>query len=1354
MIDDVGSMIAASRIASFALDAALKATVLMTLAFAVHFALGRRRTLSRSALWNACLVGMSLLPLVGMAFPRWRAVVLPGRVASRPPARIVADVDVSPALPEPTPPALESPLDHRPVDPSRPVTAPRPTAVAPAVGGWRRVGAAGMVVTAYLAVVAALLLRLAASLIGVGRLRRACEPVDAPRWIEARDRWRGRLGVDRPVALRATDRVSVPLVVGWLRPAVVLPRGLVATATDRVIDAVVLHELAHVRRGDFGWNLARKVVQAFYWPHPLAWLMGRTIGAVREQACDDLCVHALGGASEYRESLLAVASGLIRRPDPTIGLAMARTSNLGRRLAWIDRTRGASRCLSRRPVRVAFLLTAAVAAAALGSFEPARVTARAAQEPAKPAPAKHDADAKAPDSVEVVVLAKDTGKPLAGAIVRPLIDMVTSDLETDREGRLRIDLSRRKFRRDAFSIDVWADGYVQQRYFFSQDDPRDPKIPDRIGVELLPGEESLGGVVNDEQGRPIAGVKVAIWGYLGEKKQPAELCYMVEALTDAQGRWRCRCFRKMTFAYLYLTHPDFVSDGPLDARRHGRPDVGGQPAFDTQPMASLRDFFDVQVMTRGVEVAGEVRDPQGRPIRGAEVGWLVGGRENTVFHGDLPTTSADAQGRFRFPHVQPGRVGLQVKAAGHAPEFQFVEAKDGAAPVAISLRPASSLSGRVVDSKGNPIADAFVVVDQWRSTRALGVFLNTDADGRFRWDDAPNEPILMNVSRAGFLGITFRRVSNADGEAVFTLERSLSIAGKVRDAVTRKRIDEIQVEVGTTPVGEGEATWREKPEVFAYQGELQADVKVEETPEFRLRIQSKGYATHVSRVFRGDEKFATYDVVLAPLKAEDGNALAGVVRRPDGAPLAGADVAIAYPRTTGNVPSPSVRIRDGSIQADATSLATKTDERGRFNLVRESDSPGRRFEVVVAHPEFYAEVDGAAFEADPTVKTQPWGRLEGVARIGGKLAVGVTIRYAAARLGVSENPSISNVEEVKADQEGRYAFARVIPGEASVAVGSRGGSDRTGSSGDLVDVKAGETTRFDPGSVGRPVVARIATPAGFAPNADYAANSWVDLVSDRPAIPSRPKVQPAGRDANFTWLRNWWASSEGREYRRGRHEWRLVKIRPDGTVRIEDVPPGDYRLKLAYQSERVQGPLADPAKVAVATRQFVIPSIPGGRSDEPFDLGVLHPKPRQALKVGERVPAFDVETLDGGRVKLEDLRGKFVLVAFWASWCGPCLAEIPYLKDLHDRFADDGRFAILGLSLDADKEAARRLIAEKGVPWAQGYLGEWSEGGVQDAYHVQALPALFLIGPDGALRGQNLQGEDIEAEVARALGSP
>ena len=733
---------------------------------------------------------------------------------------------------------------------------------------------------------------------------------------------------------------------------------------------------------------------------------------------------------------------------------------------------------------------------------------------------------------------------------------------------------------------------------------------------------------------------------------------------------------------------------------------------------------------------------------GAEVGWLEA-VQNHTFHHDVVTTATDEQGRFRFPHARPGRLVLQVKAKGHAPALAPVVAGAGADPVAIALGPAHTLAGRVVDSRGRPIPEAFVVIDTWRTFRSLGVFLETDADGRFRWEDAPPDQVLINASRAGFTDVIMQRATAGD-EVVLTLRRSLSISGRIRDAATAKPIDQTQVEVGVPDPKTGEVRWANNPRVFAFQGRLQASIDVEQSPDVRLRIRAKGYEPFESRTFRSDEKQVEYDVELKKTDQPQGAVTAGTVRRPDGKPLAGAEVAVTYPMTGNPDRLPSIQIQDGKIRPDPSMTTAKTDASGRFSLRREPDPAGRYFAVVVVHPEFYAEVGRAAFEANPTIEAKPWGRIEGVARIGSKSAAGASIRYFDDRLGNSDVPYVSDSGQTKSDDQGRFVLERVVPGDVRVSRGFGEGRELKGwSNGILLDVKPGETARAELGGQGLPVVAKIALPPGFDPNGDYITNSHFEIVSDRPMIPYPTELRARRDRSTIDWGKRWFASTEGHAYRRKFFRFGQAKLLPDGTIRAEDVPPGEYRLTLTYSADPIRDRGISPERIAHATKQFTIPELPGGRSDEPFDLGVLRPTVKQTLKVGQAAPAFDIETLDGRRVKLADFRGKYVLLDFWATWCGPCVAEVPELKAVHDRFGKGPRFAMLSLSLDAEKEAPRRFVAEKGLTWAQGFLGEWAEGGVPDAYHVEAIPAIFLIGPDGTVKAKDLRGDAIGGIVAQ-----
>jgi RND family efflux transporter MFP subunit len=305
--------------------------------------LGRRRPLVRSVIWNACLLGLLFLPVAPAALPRLRFSA-PHRWADAP----VAPKALGVAVGEPSHAIAAA------------VAAPEPGAP-----WWSH--ALAPIVAGYAAAALVLLVRLLRSLQAVTRLRRSSVPVAEGPWTGALERWRRRLGLSRPVRLVQSDGLSVPVAVGWLRPAILLPGTLVDTATPGTIDAVLLHELAHVRRGDYAWNLLLRLVQVIYWPHPLIWLIGRMVAGVREQACDDLCVACLGGPASYIATLLDVSAGLIRRPWEALGLAMARSTKLARRLTWINQSAGSSRCLLRAPARGAIVVAVLVAFGVLGS---------------------------------------------------------------------------------------------------------------------------------------------------------------------------------------------------------------------------------------------------------------------------------------------------------------------------------------------------------------------------------------------------------------------------------------------------------------------------------------------------------------------------------------------------------------------------------------------------------------------------------------------------------------------------------------------------------------------------------------------------------------------------------------------------------------------------------------------------------------------------------------------------------------------------------------------------------------------------------------------------------------------------
>jgi beta-lactamase regulating signal transducer with metallopeptidase domain/protocatechuate 3,4-dioxygenase beta subunit len=856
MIDFIGSAFPeASAAFVIAMDLLVKSAIVLAVSYAVHYGLGRSRALARSAVWQATLVGLILLPSVALAFPRLPVAVLP--ITEKGSTRLVSDAMPRHAVGDVLLIRAE-PLTLVPVQ-SVASTGVRESRAAYSMSG-RRFGVAWLPVGLYMLVAGFLGIRLVASLRAVGKLRRACVPVDSQDWVRSFGRLCETLGIRGRVSLLESDRVSIPLVAGWLRPAVIIPKSLVRSARPDLIDMVLLHELAHVRRNDFAWNLTYKFVRLFYWPNPLIWPAGRLIGALREQACDDLCVHALGGAAAYRASLLEVAAGLVRRPELSLGLAFARATNLARRLAWIDVSPGKPRCILSRKARVGMAFLVLIVTGFIGSIEAERRAVFAEQVKAADEP-KGETQPKAPPMFELVVLAKDTQKPLAGATVNFLTDLSRVIRKAGSDGVVRLDLTQRAFQ-DSLGFDVWAEGYVQQRYSFAQNDARYPKIPPRFSVELLPGEQTLGGKVTDEAGRPIAGVTVRIWGYLGQKKEEHELASYVDTITDEHGKWRCRCFRSMTFAYIYLSHPDYVSDDAAHPRRHGSPMPEIKPQRGEQPLAGLRDFSDVQVMKTGVSLAGKIVDGQNKPVVGAKVGWIPVD-ERTTSYAWMPVTSTNASGRFRFAHVRPGAPAIQVTAKGYAPELKTLDSIDMAGHLTIMLCAPRSLSGRVVDTAGKPIPDAVVSVSTWRGFMgSLGAHVKSDEDGRFQWDEAPPDGFMINVRRTGFMSLWSRQVATGEKAISLVLGRALTISGRIKDAETDKPVDHAEVDVGVADARTGDVDWGPDERAFARQGRFSNDFDVEKRPEFRLRFRAGGYEPFVSRVFKRDENQVEYDVKL------------------------------------------------------------------------------------------------------------------------------------------------------------------------------------------------------------------------------------------------------------------------------------------------------------------------------------------------------------------------------------------------------------------------------------------------------------------------------------------------------------
>lgn len=140
------------------------------------------------------------------------------------------------------------------------------------------------------------------------------------------------------------------------------------------------------------------------------------------------------------------------------------------------------------------------------------------------------------------------------------------------------------------------------------------------------------------------------------------------------------------------------------------------------------------------------------------------------------------------------------------------------------------------------------------------------------------------------------------------------------------------------------------------------------------------------------------------------------------------------------------------------------------------------------------------------------------------------------------------------------------------------------------------------------------------------------------------------------------------------------------------------------------------------------------------------------VSVGQEAPDFTLNSPEGKPVSLSSLRGKYVLIDFWASWCGPCRMENPNVVRMYDKFKDKG-FDIYGVSLDDNEKSWKAAITKDNLKWQHGSeLKKWNSG-VAQTYGVNAIPATFLIDKDGKIIAKNLRGPALESKLTELLGA-
>lgn len=596
----------------------------------------------------------------------------------------------------------------------------------------------------------------------------------------------------------------------------------------------------------------------------------------------------------------------------------------------------------------------------------------------------------------------------------------------------------------------------------------------------------------------------------------------------------------------------------------------------------------------------------------------------------------------------------------------------------------------------------------WRSTANA----QTDAEGRFTWTSAPSDAFLVHVFKDEYLRRDPVSLTASDQEQVVTLDPALVISGSVTDAVTGKPVPRFRVVEGVDQLEERQGIaslflgkkhiirWRRMGAVEYNGGRYSRKFDMPEKETY-VRVEAAGYEPAESRAFRPKEGAVVQDFRLKPAEG-----ISGVVLRPDGRPAAGVEVVLGTPEDRAFV-------RNGIVQENSHAERITTGPDGRLTISRRSEP----FLLVVAADPGFADVTSDEFAKTGKIVLQPWGRIEGEVRVGRKPAAYQKVVY------LPELPSDRGAGyrmqsfdyHFTADSQGRFAIDRVIPGRGEMARNLDTTYRGVWCNRMPVEVKPGQTIQVRLGGTGRAVVGRVVVDGTPAEPVEWRTND--------PAVLETPRGER-------------------------RKDWRIFAsaFDADGRFRIEDVAPGTYELEIpvnAPSDTKTCGP--DRARMGEA---ILAVTVPEGPEDQPVDLGDV--KVGLHVRVGNLAPDFTAPRLDGGSFKLSEQRGKLVLLDFWATWCGPCRAQVPALRDIQQTFGADSRFVLVGVSCDDTAAVPAKYTKQNALAWTQVHGGKLLEG-VAETYLVRSIPATFLIAPDGRVLAINLRGPALREAVGNAL---
>lgn len=1324
------------------LNLALRSFVLMGLAWGAAVACRRRPAAVEHHVWALGFCGCLLAPIVTLLAPHWSLPLLPpagaAPVAAAPIARPAATAarsyadNIQMQLERPAPVTANQ---ARRVQPAmQAIAAPRSAAVE--AEGWAWPAPATWLLMIWCAGAAVGVLWQAWHALAVRLALRRCPAIESESWHAIRDAAARQLGLRKPVRLLSHADAVSPMVAGLWPPTVLLPRDAEHWSAERK-NQVLLHELAHVERGDVLTQLIAGLACAAYWFNPLTWRGAARMKQLRELACDDVVLKHTADPTHYAQTLLEVAKEY-RCRRRICAVAMARTPDVERRIrAILDATRRRA-SLSKRSAAIigaaALVVSAAVGAMQLVSRADEQEQAPAPKKPVEESPKKEPADLR-----KMTIRVRDEqGLPLSGANVLASVWEIepgkkrfpNRDYTTNEKGEAEIELPRR-----LRILRIWPSktGFVPLFVNFAEGTHEDGRlIPDAYEFTLKAGHR-LSGFVVDEDGKPIAKASVQVSVKVNEPAggvtpKPIISMWLAEgtdaAITGEDGRWEITNApeEKENPDYefsLQVTHPEFAGDTRWGGLQEAQGITTDQLRAGTAKLS----------LNRGVSISGAITGPDGKPVTKG----LVIFNDRPYWAQGVNETQIDELGRYETKRLAPGKYPITVLAPGFAPERRIVEAKQSQEHADFQLEAGRPLKIQIVDPSGKPVPKAYVQIGEWRGTEAIynhkhpnvpdsGIPRSADENGIYAWDWAPADAVAYLIGAEGYDVKQVTLIAKDEPHRV-QLASAIKISGKVVDAESGQPVERFRVipvkafrpdfystDFQDSSVAEGKGG----------QYEIEIDGYGEEGNRYRVRIEADGYRTAL-----GQKSLAAGDAPLEEdFKLEKAPALRGTVLEPTGRPAGSFTVAVGTPTT-----APHFRLDRPETNFG---IALDVRENNSFELPATFE-PSR---IRVYNDSGFAEILRQPDEPIGTIVLQPWASVSGRLVQEGKPIPNEWIYFHPLAERALTEARFQDSFTAKTDLDGRFHFDRLPPmsGTVRALLGPWRDSVLTSSKAVPLDLKPGDRQEVMLGGEGATIVGRV---VATGRNNDALSKNWSlnYLVSRSGGVDYPRDAEPLSFAFSGAIQPSWLRQPDFGNWRATRENY-FVKLAEDGRLRICGVGPGTYDLVIQLY-EQPSGCLVETIGEKVVPVTITIDQAAAGE----VALGNIEVPCRIGPRLGSDMRAFKFTDAEG-RVRLVDeMNGRHVLFHVWASWCKPCLTTMPALKAAVDRHAADP-LTVVGLNIDKDAAAARALSQNGGWSWAQNYLGDDSD--LMRQLGVSSVPAYYLIGPDGKLVGSSNAWEDID----------